>query len=77
MKKILLLASAALFAACCPGDHGEDPTTHGRTAYVVVPGVVECNGTVNNEFVGSHTWLPYLRCTDGRVFHNIVNYSIR
>lgn len=76
MLKALLAVSALALAACCSGD-GEGPTTHGNSAYVTVPGVVECNGTVTSEFVGSHTWLPVLRCTDGRVFHNIANYSIR
>ena len=76
MLKALLTVSALALEACCSGDV-EDPTTHGKSAYVTVPGVVECNGTVTSEFVGSHTWLPVLRCTDGRVFHNIANYLIR
>ena len=76
MLKALLAVSAIALAACCSGD-GEGPTTHGKNAYVVVPGVVECNGIVHSEFVGSHTWLPVLHCADGRIFHNITNYSIR
>ena len=64
MLKALLAVSAIALAACCPGHGDDDPTTHGKSAYVTVPGVVECNGTVTSEFVGSHTWLPVLRCTE-------------
>ena len=76
MLKALLAISALALAACCSGDV-EGPTTHGMNAYVVVPGVVECNGTIRYEYFGPSTYLPYLRCTDGRFFHNITNYSIR
>ena len=76
MLKALLAVSALALAACCSGD-GEGPTTYGKHAHVVVPGVVECNGTVRHEYVGPQTYLPYLHCDDGRYFHNISNYSIR
>ena len=46
----------------------------GRT--VVVPGVVECNGHVEEEYSGPERKfpIPMLVCDDGRVFHNVVNY---
>jgi hypothetical protein len=77
MLKALLTVSALALAACYPGQGDYDPPTHGNSAYVTVPGVVECNGTIRNEYVGPQTFLPYLHCDDGRIFHNITNYSIR
>ena len=46
----------------------------GRTA--VVPGVVECNGRVEEEYSGPGRKfpIPMLICDDGRVFRNVVNY---
>lgn len=46
----------------------------GRT--VVVPGVVECKGRVEEEYSGSERKfpIPMLVCDDGRVFRNVVNY---
>ena len=47
---------------------------NGRT--VVVPGVVECKGRVEEEYSGPGRKfpIPMLVCDDGRVFHNVVNY---
>ena len=46
----------------------------GRT--VVVPGVVECKGRVEEEYSGPGRKfpIPMLVCDDGRVFRNVVNY---
>ncbi len=46
----------------------------GRT--VVVPGVVECKGRVEEEYSGPERKfpIPMLVCDDGRVFRNVVNY---
>lgn len=46
----------------------------GRT--VVVPGVVECKGHVEEEYSGPERKfpIPMLVCDDGRVFRNVVNY---
>ena len=47
---------------------------NGRT--VVVPGVVECNDHVEEEYSGSERKfpVPMLVCDDGLVFRNVVNY---
>ena len=44
---------------------------------IVVPGVVECNGHVKEEYSGPERKFPIqmLVCDDGRVFHNVVNYK--
>ena len=43
---------------------------------VVVPGVVECEGHVEEEYSGPGRKfpIPMLVCDDGRVFRNVVNY---
>lgn len=43
---------------------------------VVVPGVVESKGHVEEEYSGPGCKfpIPMLVCDDGRVFHNVVNY---
>ena len=43
---------------------------------VVVPGVVECKGRVEEEYSGPERKfpIPMLVCDDGRVFRNVVNY---
>ena len=44
---------------------------------VVVPGVVECKGRVEEEYSGPERKfpIPMLVCDDGRVFRNVVNYK--
>ena len=61
------------------GCDGENETidvagSSGRT--VVVPGVVECKGRVEEEYSGPGRKfpVPMLVCDDGRVFRNVVNY---
>ena len=43
---------------------------------IVVPGVVECKGHVEEEYSGPERKfpVPMLVCDDGRVFRNVVNY---
>lgn len=76
MKAVLFVSFAALLAGCCRGEC-ESPINRNPQSFVTVPGVVECQGAVLKEYVGTYSWAPVLRCNDGRVFHNITNYSFR
>lgn len=76
MKAILFVSFAALLAGCFP-EESESPINRNPQSFVTVPGVVECQGAVSSEKLGTYSWTPVLRCNDGRVFHNITNYSFR
>lgn len=87
-RELILICIGEVILACllsCSvgmifhGYDGENETidaagSSGRT--VVVPGVVECKGRVEEEYSGSERKfpVPMLVCDDGRVFHNVVNY---
>ena len=67
----LVLTGIAMMSTGCEGDEFKDvPTTY------IVPGVVECIGHTELEYVGPHSYVKNLVCEDGRVFHNITNYRI-
>ena len=76
MKAVLFVSFAVLLAGCVPKE-SESPINKNPQSFVTVPGVVECQGAVSREDVGTYSWEPVLRCNDGRVFHNITNYYFR
>ena len=76
VKAVLFVSFVALLAGCFP-EESESPINRNPRSFVTVPGVVECQGAVSNEHLGTYSWVPVLRCNDGRVFHNITNYSFR
>ena len=88
-RELILICMCEVILAClifcgvgmifhgCEGENGAFVATEqggGRT--VVVPGVVECKGRVEEEYSGSGRKfpIPMLVCDDGRVFRNVVNY---
>ena len=89
-RELILICIGEVILACLifcgvgmifHGCDGENETidaagagSSGRT--VVVPGVVECKGRVEEEYSGPERKfpIPMLVCDDGRVFHNVVNY---
>lgn len=88
-RELILICMCEVILAClifcgvgmvfhgCEGENGAPVAVEkdsGRT--VVVPGVVECKGHVEEEYSGSGRKfpIPMLVCDDGRVFHNVVNY---
>lgn len=68
MKAVLFVSFATLLAGCVPKE-SESPINRNLQSFVTVPGVVECQGAVSREKVGTYSWAPVLRCNDGRVFH--------
>ena len=72
----LIFCSVGMIFHGCDGENEtiDAAWSSGRT--VVVPGVVECKGRVEEEYFGSGRKfpIPMLVCDDGRVFHNVVNY---
>ena len=89
-RELILICMCEVILAClifcgvgmifhgCDGENGaiEAPAgSGGRT--VVVPGVVECKGRVEEEYSGPERKfpVPMLVCDDGRVFRNVVNYK--
>lgn len=73
----LIFCSVGMIFHGCEGEKDAiDATEQGVRRTVVVPGVVECKGRVEEEYSGSGRKfpIPMLVCDDGRVFHNVVNY---
>lgn len=75
MKKLIVLGMAlvltgiAMMTAGCESDELKDvPMTY------IVPGVVECVGYTELDYVGPYSYVKNLVCEDGRVFYNITNY---
>ena len=71
----LIFCSVGMIFHGCDGENGAieaSAGSGGRT--VVVPGVVECKGRVEEEYSGPERKFPMLVCDDGRVFRNVVNY---
>ena len=65
----LVLTGIAMMSTGCESDEFKDvPTTF------IVPGVVECIGYTETDYVGPHSYVKNLVCEDGRVFYNITNY---
>ena len=72
---LIFCSVGTIFHGCSDKNDAADATkVGGRT--VVVPGVVECKGRVEEEYSGPGRKfpIPMLVCDDGRVFHNVVNY---
>lgn len=65
-----------IFHGCDGENDAFDAVEKGSRRTVVVPGVVECKGRVEEEYSGSERKfpIPMLVCDDGRVFRNVVNY---
>lgn len=88
-RELILICMCEVILAClifcgvgmifhgCDGENGAiDAVEKGGGRTVVVPGVVECKGHVEEEYSGSERKfpIPMLVCDDGRVFRNVVNY---
>lgn len=74
---VLIFCGVGTIFHGCDGENGAieaSAGSGGRT--VVVPGVVECKGRVEEEYSepGRKFPIPMLVCDDGRVFRNVVNY---
>ena len=73
----LIFCSVGMIFHGCDGENGAiDAASGSGGRTVVVPGVVECKGRVEEEYSGPGCQFPIqmLVCDDGRVFHNVVNY---
>ena len=88
-RELILICLYEVILACLifcgvgmifPGCEGEkdaiDAVEKDSHRTIVVPGVVECKGHVEEEYSGSERKfpIPMLVCDDGRVFRNVVNY---
>ena len=88
-RELILICMCDVILAClifcgvgmifhgCDGENGAiDAVEKDSSRTIVVPGVVECNGRVEEEYYGPERKfpIPMLVCDDGRVFHNVVNY---
>lgn len=74
---VLLFCGVGMIFHGCDGENDAiDAAVRGGGRTVVVPGVVECKGRVEEEYSGPGRKfpIPMLVCDDGRVFHNVVNY---
>lgn len=78
---LLFCSVGMIFHGCDSENDSIDATVRdgGRTVVVpgvVVPGMVESKGHVEEEYSGPGCKfpIPMLVCNDGRVFHNVVNY---
>ena len=74
---VLLFCGVGMIFHGCDGENDAiDAAVRGGGRTVVVPGVVECKGRVEEEYSGPERKfpIPMLVCDDGRVFHNVVNY---
>lgn len=74
---VLLFCGVGMIFHGCDGENDAiDAAVRGGGRTVVVPGVVECKGRVEEEYSGPERKfpVPMLVCDDGRVFHNVVNY---
>lgn len=68
----LVLTGIAMMSTGCDNEGTEFkdvPTTY------IIPGVVECIGHTELDYIGPYSDVKNLVCEDGRVFHNIVNYQ--
>ena len=73
----LLFCSVGMIFHECDGENETiDAAVRDSGRTVVVPGVVECKGRVEEEYSGPGCKfpIPMLVCDDGRVFRNVVNY---
>lgn len=73
----LIFCGAGMIFHGCEGEKDAvDAIEKGGGRTVVVPGVVECKGRVEEEYSGPERKfpVPMLVCDDGRVFRNVVNY---
>ena len=73
----LIFCGVGMIFHGCDGENGAiDAAVRGGGRTVVVPGVVECKGRVEEEYSGPGRKfpIPMLVCDDGRVFRNVVNY---
>lgn len=81
MKKCMLIGMCMILCGLVMISQGcsnqNDNITKDKPHTIIVPGVVECKGHVELEYLGNGkpTKIPMLVCDDGRVFHNIVNYQ--
>lgn len=88
-RELILICLAEVILAClifcsvgmifhgCDGEKDAiDMVEKGGGRTVVVPGVVECKGHVEEEYSspGRKFPIPMLVCDDGCVFRNVVNY---
>lgn len=72
----LIFCSVGMIFHGCDGENETIDAAGSSDRIVVVPGVVECKGHVEEEYSGPERKfpIPMLVCDDGRVFHNVVNY---
>ena len=73
---LLFCSVGMIFHGCDGGNDSIDAAVRDGGRTVVVPGVVECKGHVEEEYSGPGRKfpIPMLVCDDGRVFRNVVNY---
>lgn len=74
---VLIFCGVGMIFHGCDGENGAIEASAGSGGrIVVVPGVVECKGRVEEEYSGPGRKfpIPMLVCDDRRVFHNVVNY---
>ena len=73
---LIFCSVGTIFHGCSGKNDAADATKVGDRT-VVVPGVVECEGHVEEEYSGSERKfpIPMLVCDDGCVFRNVVNYK--
>lgn len=74
---VLLFCGVGMIFHGCDGENDAiDASSRDGGRTVVVPGVVECKGRVEEEYSGPGRKfpIPMLVCDDGRVFRNVVNY---
>ena len=88
-RELILICLAEVILAClifcsvgtifhgCDGEKDAIDTAGSSGRTVVVPGVVECKGRVEEEYSGPGRKfpIPMLVCDDGRIFRNVVNYK--
>ena len=74
---MILCGIAMISQGCGQQDDAIESITKDKPHTIIVPGVVECKGHVEEEYFGNvrKTKLPMLVCDDGRVFHNVANYQ--
>ena len=73
---LIFCGVGTIFHGCDGENDAIDAAVSGGGRTIVVPGVVECKGRVEEEYSGPERkfLVPMLVCDDGRVFRNVVNY---
>ena len=74
---MILCGLAMISQGCSRQDDAIETMTKDKPHTIIIPGVVECKGHVEAEYLGAtyRASKPMLVCDDGRVFHNVTNYQ--